>query len=127
MLGSAAILNVEEGRADWLATTTFERRLPIGAELRPDGGADVRVWAPRCETVTFVIESGAGESRETTLAAEPDGYFAGFVAEAGAGSRYRLRLDQGTAYPDPASRFQPEGPHGPSEIVDPSGLVVPAQ
>jgi maltooligosyltrehalose trehalohydrolase len=123
MLGSAAILNVEEGRADWLATTTFARRLPIGAELRPDGGADVRVWAPRCETVTFVLESGAGESKETPLAAEPDGYFAGFVAEVGAGTRYRLRLDQGAAYPDPASRFQPDGPHGPSEIVDPAAFV----
>ena len=37
-----------------------------------------------------------------------------------AGMRYRFRLDRGeAALPDPASRFQPEGPHGPSEIVDP--------
>ncbi len=34
--------------------------------------------------------------------------------------RYRFRLDRGdAALPDPASRFQPDGPHGPSEIVDP--------
>jgi maltooligosyltrehalose trehalohydrolase len=38
--------------------------------------------------------------------------------------RYRLRLDQGeAALPDPASRFQPEGPHGPSEIVDPGDFA----
>ena len=35
------------------------------------------------------------------------------------GSRYKYRLDRGQSYPDPASRFQPEGVHGPSEVVDP--------
>ncbi|PYI70490.1 MAG: malto-oligosyltrehalose trehalohydrolase, partial [Verrucomicrobia bacterium] len=38
----------------------------------------------------------------------------------GAGSRYRFRVNRGeNFYPDPASRFQPQGPHGPSCIVDP--------
>src|SRR5918998_1399832 len=42
------------------------------------------------------------------------------VAEAAPGMRYRFRLDDDqTLYPDPASRFQPDGPHGPSQIVDP--------
>ena len=50
-----------------------------------------------------------------------DGYFAGVVASARAGSLYRFRLDdERDTYPDPASRFQPEGPHGPSMVVDPS-------
>ena len=40
---------------------------------------------------------------------------------AGVGTRYRFRLDDGTLVPDPASRFQPEDVHGPSELVDPSG------
>src|SRR6476469_7812004 len=39
-----------------------------------------------------------------------------------AGARYRLQLDGGEAFPDPASRFQPEGPHGPSEVVDPAAF-----
>jgi maltooligosyltrehalose trehalohydrolase len=43
------------------------------------------------------------------------------VGGAGDGSRYRYRLDlDNRLYPDPASRFQPEGPHGPSQVVDPS-------
>jgi maltooligosyltrehalose trehalohydrolase len=54
------------------------------------------------------------------LACEPGGYFSGFAEGAGAGTRYRFRLDGGDAYPDPASRFQPEGPHGPSEVIDPA-------
>src|SRR5581483_11895905 len=54
------------------------------------------------------------------LAAEPGGYFAAAVAEAGPGTRYRFRLDGGErALPDPASRCQPDGPHGPSEVIDP--------
>ena len=90
------------------------RRLPIGVELNPDGGAHARVWAPKRKTVEFVFDDG----RSTALEAEGNGYFSGPIAEAKAGTRYRFRLDGGDAFPDPASRFQPEGPHGPSVIVD---------
>src|SRR5262249_44279908 len=52
---------------------------------------------------------------------ENNGYFSGFVADVHAGTRYWLRLDdeENALFPDPASRFQPEGPHGPSEVIDP--------
>jgi maltooligosyltrehalose trehalohydrolase len=93
------------------------RRLPIGAELAPEGGVHFRVWAPRRRRVEVVIEGGGAP---VTLAAEAEGYFSGRVATARAGTRYRFRLDGGQAFPDPASRAQPEGPHGPSEVVDPS-------
>jgi len=86
-----------------------------------DGGTHFRVWAPRREHVEVVLEGGAG-ARAITLEREDDGYFAGLVAEASAGSRYRLRLDRGASFPDPASRFQPDGPHGPSEVVDPAAF-----
>ncbi len=53
---------------------------------------------------------------------EGDGYFSG-AGPAGAGARYRFRLDEGELfYPDPASRFQPEGPHGSSGVVDPGAF-----
>ena len=95
------------------------RRLPVGAEVVP-GGVHFRVWAPRCERVEVVFE-GAGEwPVEVELAPEADGYFSGAVAGAGEGALYRYRLDGGGEYPDPASRFQPEGPHGPSQVVDPA-------
>lgn len=88
------------------------RRLPVGAELI-SGGTHFRVWAPKRKRVDVVIEGQA-----TALAPEPAGYFAGLVRGAGAGTRYRFRLDDGDAFPDPASRYQPEGPHGPSQVVD---------
>ncbi|HSS49025.1 MAG TPA: malto-oligosyltrehalose trehalohydrolase [Thermoanaerobaculia bacterium] len=95
------------------------RRLPVGAEVTP-GGVHFRVWAPRCQRVEVVFEEDAGEwPVEVELSPEADGYFSGAVAGAGEGALYRYRLDGGDAFPDPASRFQPEGPHGPSQVVDP--------
>jgi maltooligosyltrehalose trehalohydrolase len=48
-----------------------------------------------------------------------DGYFETFVADIGAGSLYRYSIDGGEPLPDPASRFQPKGVHGPSMVIDP--------
>jgi maltooligosyltrehalose trehalohydrolase len=96
------------------------RRLPIGAEPQLGSGVHFRVWAPRCREV--VVEIGGLEP--VALQPETDGYFSLWSAPARAGMRYRFRLDQGEkALPDPASRFQPEGPHGPSEIVDPGDFA----
>ncbi len=92
-----------------------DRRLPIGAEPR-GGGTHFRVWAPRRTTVE-VLQTESG--RATALAPEAGGYFAGLIRDLPAGTRYRYRLDAGDAFPDPASRYQPDGPHGPSEVIDP--------
>jgi maltooligosyltrehalose trehalohydrolase len=54
------------------------------------------------------------------LDAEEGGYFSGYLPEATDGTRYRYQLDGAEIYPDPVARFQPEGPHGPSQVVDPS-------
>jgi maltooligosyltrehalose trehalohydrolase len=96
------------------------RRLPIGAEVVREG-VSFRVWAPRCRRVEVVFDSPSGSwPVEMELAAEGNGYFSGLTRGAGAGALYRFRLDDGDAFPDPASRFQPQGPHGPSQVVDPA-------
>jgi maltooligosyltrehalose trehalohydrolase len=89
------------------------RRFPIGAEfLGPR--THFRVWAPAARYVEVVVHSGD----TIALDAEDGGYFSG-LAEAPPGARYQFRLDSSDQLlPDPASRFQPEGPHGPSEVVD---------
>jgi maltooligosyltrehalose trehalohydrolase len=102
-------------------------RLPIGAEVLATGGVRFRVWAPRCRAVEVVLEGEAGSSPHegesaTALTPEGNGYFSGVVGSAGPGTRYRYRLDAGEAFPDPASRFQPHGPHGPSVVVDPAAF-----
>jgi maltooligosyltrehalose trehalohydrolase len=116
----------------------MQRRYPIGAEPAPEGGVHFRVWAPRRKTVEVVIESplpggpdsgpgsvtlsGMQPSGSGLLKPEPNGYFSGLVPNAAPGSLYRLRLDGQRAFPDPASRFQPQGPHGPSQVIDPSAF-----
>jgi maltooligosyltrehalose trehalohydrolase len=92
------------------------RRLPIGAEPTEDG-AHFRVWAPLARSVDVVSACDAA----TSLKPEGNGYFSG-VAAVGVGDRYRYRLDGNALHPDPASRRQPEGPHGPSELVDPGAF-----
>ena len=100
----------------------LHRRLPAGAEAQPQGGAHFRVYAPKRRRVEVVLENDSGnEQKSFELRAEDGGYFSGLIKEAAAGTLYRFRLDGSEkTYPDPASRFQPTGPHGPSQIVDPS-------
>jgi maltooligosyltrehalose trehalohydrolase len=99
------------------------RRLAVGAELLPAGITHFSVWAPSRRLVAIVLESGPGSPTTIEFEPQPGGYCAG-QAPAGAGTRYRYRLDADrTLYPDPASRFQPEGPHGPSEVVDPAAFL----
>jgi maltooligosyltrehalose trehalohydrolase len=92
------------------------RRLPIGAEPHGDG-THFRVWAPRARTLNVQGATGGA----TSLKPEGNGYFSG-VAPLGPGACYRYRLDDEQSYPDPGSRFQPEGPHGPSMVVDPEAF-----
>jgi maltooligosyltrehalose trehalohydrolase len=98
------------------------RRLPVGAELEADG-VSFRVWAPAARNVEVVLESNPGSPVAVALAPEGGGYFSALASEARAGMRYRFRLDRDDrALPDPTSRFQPEGPHGASEVVDPAAF-----
>jgi maltooligosyltrehalose trehalohydrolase len=100
-----------------------QRRLPIGAEiLGEQEGVHFRVWAPRRKKVAVVIESVDSNKEQLINSLEPEGsgYFSGIVPFATDGTLYKFRLDSdGYLYPDPASRFQPRGPHGPSQVIDP--------
>ena len=96
------------------------RRLPVGAEVSA-GGVHFRVWAPKHDEVALVLQREGGDKR-IPLEREPDGYRSGFIEGASAGDRYWLELG-GERFPDPASRFQPEGPRGPSEIIDPAAFA----
>jgi maltooligosyltrehalose trehalohydrolase len=122
-MNATAILN----RSPRTNGQPLARRLPVGAELVP-GGVHFRVWAPRRQRVEVVFERDAGPRRGlalpvTRLAPNGGGYFSGTVAAAGANDLYRFRLDGNDAlYPDPASRFQPHGPHSASQVIDPTAF-----
>jgi maltooligosyltrehalose trehalohydrolase len=110
-------------RAETHPTPKADRRLPIGAEPTRGGGASFRVWAPRRRHVWVVIEASSGDTRTEPLRSDDDGYFSALIDDVPVGSLYHYRLaDDERLYPDPASRFQPSGPHGPSQLVDPSAF-----
>ena len=90
-------------------------RLGLGAEVTPEG-TWFRVWASKARRVDVVIDG----RDPIAMAAEAHGYFSQEVPGVAPGSRYRYRLNGGTTFPDPCARYQPEGPHGPSMVVDPS-------
>ena len=95
-------------------------RLSFGANLTGEG-TEFRVWAPGHERVEVVVYGPDAEAVHP-LEQEGGGWFACVVDGVGAGARYRYRLDGGDAFPDPASRAQPDGVHEPSEVVDPSAF-----
>src|SRR5437762_490600 len=100
----------------------MQRRYPIGAEIISKNETHFRVWAPKANMLDVVLEPSSERSVERTfhpLPQERDGYFSGTVT-CGIGARYRFRLNRsGNFHPDPASRFQPDGPHSSSYVVDP--------
>src|SRR5437867_2391107 len=106
-------------------TELAKRRYPIGAELIGANETHFRVWAPKAKRVDVVLEASAAKDIPRTfhpLQHEKGGYFSG-IAGAGADGHYRFRVDGGEDfYPDPASRFQPDGPHGSSRIIDPTSF-----
>ena len=104
--------------------TSIRRRLPVGAELQPEGGVHFRAYAPLRQRVVVVFEDSAtDDQRELILQRDEGGYHAGLAPNARAGMRYRLKLDDlDGLFADPASRFQPEGCKGPSQIFDPSAF-----
>jgi maltooligosyltrehalose trehalohydrolase len=94
-------------------------RLDLGADLTHEG-VSFRVWAPEKKTVEVILEN---DGRSVALEPQSDGYFSAMTGGLGAGCLYRYRLDGQVVCADPCSRFQPEGPHGPSMVADPNAYV----
>ncbi len=90
--------------------------MPFGAEFTPDGSARFRLWAPRHQHIGLRLET----PRVYPMRPLAEGWHELLLPELPAGSRYQFLLPDGMAVPDPASRFQPQDVHGPSELIDPT-------
>ncbi len=86
----------------------------LGAVLQAIGTCRFRVWAPLVPRVSLHLLRG---DRRISLEPERFGYHSALVQDAQPGDRYLLEIGNDRVRPDPASRFQPEGVHGPSEVV----------
>jgi maltooligosyltrehalose trehalohydrolase len=101
------------------AQLTIAAALP-GAFIDASGVAHFKVWAPDAAEIDVV-----GADRDEVLhrlTRRDEGYFVGTTDQLPAGTLYRYRVDGTGPWPDPWSRFQPEGPHGPSQLVAPDNF-----
>lgn len=96
-------------------TSIDPKQKPLGALVQPDG-VQFRVWAPEVQQVELVLDT-EGDPRMMNRVGD---YFETRITGLAAGARYRYRVDGGAPVPDPASRYQPDGVHGPSQVVDPA-------
>ncbi len=115
--------------------------LDIGATFLDDGRCQFLVWAPRAKRIELrllpSLSSRGKQSAERIVAMEPleRGYYRTIADDVDPGSCYVYRLEGENERPDPASRFQPEGVHGPSETQprpatgwdDPSWVGLPLE
>jgi maltooligosyltrehalose trehalohydrolase len=90
---------------------------PVGAQL-DDDGVTYRVWAPDHARVCVALGGKGRADRFLELERHDEGYFAGHDYRGAPGDLYRFLLDDDTLAPDPASRFQPLGARGPSQVID---------
>jgi maltooligosyltrehalose trehalohydrolase len=102
--------------------TRFEVDLPFGAQPMADGRTRFGLWAPGARSVSLEVEGHP----PIAMTRDDGGVYTGLAA-CGAGARYRYRIGAGdgedVAVPDPASRAQPDGVHGPSLVVDPKAYA----
>lgn len=101
------------------AATRATWRPRIGA-CRAESGFRFEVWAPTRQRVELLLHPSGQGSRRVPLAATGDGALAVTLTDVKPGDRYTYLLEGEGPFPDPASRYQPEGVHGPSQIIDPS-------
>ncbi|MCC5857639.1 MAG: malto-oligosyltrehalose trehalohydrolase [Ectothiorhodospiraceae bacterium] len=94
----------------------YRHSMPFGAEVQDDGSVRFQLWAPAAKRVSLLPAAGR---RDLPMERLEEGWFALRTAAAGPGFRYRFLIDGRLEVADPASRFQPEGVEGPSQVVDP--------
>jgi maltooligosyltrehalose trehalohydrolase len=92
--------------------------MPFGTRLTPEG-AEFRLWAPSQAVITLQIEGLA----DRPMLRQPDGWHTAQVTEATAQTRYAFKTANGLSFPDPASRFNPDDVHQPSQVTDPTAYT----
>ncbi len=95
----------------------YGKAYEVGARVLAGGGCRFCVWSP--DQAALAVHIFAPQERIIPLARTPEGYHRAEVADVPPGARYMVRFPDGRERPDPASRWQPDGVHGPSAVVAP--------
>ena len=99
-----------------LQSSDIRKPISFGPHFNDDGSVTFQVWAPRHQKLSVVM-LGPDSEQSIEMASDGQGLFS-VTHRARAGDRYWIELPDGTRRPDPATRFQPDGVHGPSQLVD---------
>ncbi len=102
------------------ATNTHAHSMPFGAEIQPNGNVRFRLYGPAAQAVSLELDT---QAQPLPMHRTPAGWHELTTPLAQTGTRYSFILPDGLHVPDPASRFQPEDLHGPSEVVDPAAFT----
>jgi glycogen operon protein len=121
--GRSLVLLTQRHQVDWAVAgeTVIRRRhfMPFGAQVLEGGKIRFRLWAPVAKEVEVCLEEPGGNDTALSMAALVGGWFELVTDRARIGDRYRLRIDGERKVPDPASRYNPDGVQGPSQVLDP--------
>lgn len=98
------------------------KEMELGARVLEGGQVAFSVWAPEATSVEVETYPPPEGIVRHGMKRDRDGAWSATI-EAEAGLLYRYRLNEEWGYPDPYSRSQPEGVHGPSEVVDPEAFA----
>ena len=94
----------------------------LGSTLISENETRFRVWAANCQSVNLEIIERLGDLEKVRerypMESDNKGIFSTTITDCGAGTLYRFQLDNGMGRPDPRSKSQPYGVHGPSAVVD---------
>jgi maltooligosyltrehalose trehalohydrolase len=97
--------------------------MPFGAAVCEDKSVAFRLWAPAAQTVALRLQNNGGKPTLISLHADAGGWYELVTDAARPGDLYQYLINGERAVPDPASRFQPQDVHGPSEIIDPAAFA----
>src|ERR1700756_3848167 len=95
-----------------------KHKMPFGAEVFDDGTVRFRLWAPKAQDVSVDVSS-----KSLPMSRLENGWFELVTRDGRPGTLYQFTIDHQHRVADPASRYQPSGVHGPSQVVDPTAFT----
>ena len=123
--GRSLALLAQRRQAGRVAAPLLRRRyfMPFGAQVLEGGLIRFRLWAPAAERVEVLLEEPDGGAVTLPMESVEAGWYELTTDRAKAGDLYRYRIDGLKEVPDPASRYNPQGVHGPSQVLEPGQFV----
>ncbi|MFO1430814.1 MAG: glycogen debranching protein GlgX [Candidatus Competibacteraceae bacterium] len=123
--GRSLVLLTQRRQAGQVAVPLLRRRyfMPFGAQVLEGGRIRFRLWAPVAERVEVLLEGAGGGAIILPMEAREGNWYELTTDRAKVGDFYRYRINGVRKVPDPASRYNPQGVHGPSQILEPGQFV----